>query len=131
MKSIRNKDIYEHVENILSKYNLDSKKSYLFEIDKEIDLFFNKNSLDEIFEDLRKSNSKLANELYFELTKMSLLSLEITFQKYEIGKNLSRRETFKLDEKILNFCHKSGNLEKGIESLLIKKINHLIFILIR
>lgn len=116
--STRDKNI-ENIKKIVSKYNIEKNTTKFMENRDNIDKYFNEDTLEEIFNELERSDDEFSKVTLEKLNYNSPVSLMIVFEKYFLGKNWNRVETVKKDLKILDYCHKSGNLKEGIRALMI------------
>lgn len=119
--NLENSEIIKKLQKIISNYSKSVEKTELDKKEELIKRYFDVNTLEEIFNRLSKDNTEISNKILKEMEYRSPLSLEITFQKYFVGKNWDRKTTIEYDLKLLDYCYKSGNLKEGIRALMIDK----------
>lgn len=118
-------EIIKKSNEILNKYRGKLEKSKIEEKEEDLLKYFNKNSLEEIFDELDKDKNKneFAKLTLLELNKRCPVSLQIIFLKYFAGKNWSREETVHYDVEIIANAYRSGNLQEGVRAFFIDKDN--------
>lgn len=88
---------------------------------EEIEEHFSKDSVIEIKKSLEESDSDFAKESLAVLSNRDPFALVVQFNKYFVGKKLTKQETIDLDLEIIKYGRRSGALEEGIRSVLIDK----------
>lgn len=118
-------EIIKKSNEILNKYRSKLEKSKIEEKEEDLLKYFNKNSLEEIFDELDKDKNKneFAKLTLLELNKRCPVSLQIIFLKYFAGKNWDREETINYDLKLIEYCYKTGNMIEGLRAFFIDKDN--------
>ena len=96
--------------------------SYLSRDMKKIERYFGKNSVEEIITELKNNaDDDFAKDKLEILEGRDPFMTKVQFEKYFLGKKLSRKDTLDLDLKIINHGLKCGSIEEGIRSVMIDK----------
>ena len=89
---------------------------------EKIERYFGKNSVEEIITELKNnSDDDFAKDKLEILEGRDPFMTKVQFEKYFLGKKLSRKDTLDLDLKIINHGLKCGSIEEGIRSVMIDK----------
>lgn len=89
---------------------------------EKIERYFGKNSVEEIITELKNNaDDDFAKDKLEILEGRDPFMTKVQFEKYFLGKKLSRKDTLDLDLKIINHGLKCGSIEEGIRSVMIDK----------
>lgn len=108
------KDIQIFAKNLGSSENTDNME--------KIEKYFGKASLEEIVKVLEENQEDdFAREKLSILRQRDPFMTQVQFEKYFLGKKLTRKETIDLDLKIINYGLNSGEIAEGIRTVMIDK----------
>ncbi|WP_019139419.1 enoyl-CoA hydratase/isomerase family protein [Peptoniphilus timonensis] len=117
-------ELIEKLREEAEKYKKESHETFVWKNRDKIEKYFCEDSLGEIYKILEENREdEFARDILKDLKSKSQFSLDLQFEKYFVGKNLSYPETVDLDLKILKYCLKMGEMEEGIRSKMIDKDN--------
>lgn len=89
---------------------------------EKIEKYFSKESVKDIVDELEKNqDDDFAKELLENIKKRSPFMLEVQFEKYFKGKEISQEETYDLDLRIINHAIELGSIQEGIRCKVIDK----------
>lgn len=114
--------IIEKFKEASKNYNLPIRNTYISQNMDKIEKYFSKNSVKEIYKDLKDNfDDSFAYKNYHNLKIRSPLMLNVQFEKYFMCKNLSAEQTIDLDLHILNYATDNGDVAEGIRATMIDK----------
>ncbi|WBW50661.1 enoyl-CoA hydratase/isomerase family protein [Peptoniphilus equinus] len=108
------------IRTVLDAYRVPTVTTALDKAKSDIDRYFDSTTLEALLDNLSKG-SDWGKDVYQWFQDKSPLSLKLVFGKYDVGKALTRQETFEMDEKILDYCYVTGNMGEGIRAAMIDK----------
>ncbi|XP_063788297.1 3-hydroxyisobutyryl-CoA hydrolase, mitochondrial [Pseudophryne corroboree] len=116
----------EDVADVLHTYHTESvagedKPFVLAEHLDKINRLFSANSVEEIFENLKRDGSPFALQQLQTLSKMSPTSLKMTFRQLESGSSLSLQEVLTMEYRLSQACMKGHDFYEGVRAVLIEK----------
>ncbi|XP_020713619.1 3-hydroxyisobutyryl-CoA hydrolase, mitochondrial isoform X1 [Ceratitis capitata] len=110
------------VQEILEKYNTPTKKEFVLnEVMDKINTCFTADSVEEIFENLKKDGSDWANKTLETLNKVSPLSLKVTFRQLNLGSQLLLPQCLKMEYRMVVRHLEDSDFKEGVRALLIDK----------
>lgn len=89
----------------------------------KIKAHFAKDSVEEIVASLKEADDDFARASLEALESRDPFMVKVQFEKYFLGKKLSRKETIDLDLDIIRYGLKTGAIKEGIRAKLIDKDN--------
>lgn len=123
-RNLMNCKSHEDVEKVLKSFE-DAPPSNTAELDQilpRINKCFSGATVEEIYENLRQDESLWATETIKTLNKMSPTSLKVTHRSINMGRNLSLRECFKLELRlVINYGIHGEEMKEGVRALLVDK----------
>jgi enoyl-CoA hydratase len=99
-------------------------KGFLYHHQPDIHNHFNKNSLQDILENLKGDSSSFAQNTYNTLRAKSPTSLTVVFRQLKLGKALSFHDQMKLEFRLCQHLILGHDFSEGIRAVLIDK-DHL------
>lgn len=114
-------DIVNKIKEIIEPFKQPLPETDLDRDMENINNFYNKNTLDEIFQGLEESDSDFAKKELETLKEKCPMALAIQFDKYFRGKEWGKAETFKKDFLLIKEMLDMGNLEEGITTTMVEK----------
>ncbi|XP_040213099.1 3-hydroxyisobutyryl-CoA hydrolase, mitochondrial isoform X3 [Rana temporaria] len=104
------------------KSTADEEKPFILaeHLDK-INSLFTANSVEEIFENLKKDGSSFAQQQLQTLSKMSPTSLKMTFRQLKNGSSLTLQEVLTMEYRLSQACMRGHDFYEGVRAVLIDK----------
>lgn len=124
LTQIDSEKVEKNIENIIEKYKIEVKESYLEKNKEKIKHYFTGDSMGEIIEKLKRgieSGDDWASEISNTMKKKSLLSQHIIIEQLKRSKKMTIKECF--DQEIimsLNFMN-NPDFYEGVRSVLVDK----------
>ncbi|XP_077304804.1 3-hydroxyisobutyryl-CoA hydrolase, mitochondrial isoform X2 [Lithobates pipiens] len=122
LKEPTKKDVAEVLDTYQTKSTSDEEKPFILaeHLDK-INSLFTANSVEEIFENLKKDGSSFAQRQLQTLSKMSPTSLKMTFRQLKNGSSLTLQEVLTMEYKLSQACMRGHDFYEGVRAVLIDK----------
>lgn len=114
-------DLIDAFKEEIKDLTRDPEDSDLSRDMEKIERYFSKGSIEEIITELKANDDDFAREKLEILEGRDPFMTKVQFEKYFLGKKLSRKDTLDLDLKIINHGLKCGSIEEGIRSVMIDK----------
>ncbi|XP_018411577.1 PREDICTED: 3-hydroxyisobutyryl-CoA hydrolase, mitochondrial [Nanorana parkeri] len=116
----------QNVAEVLDTYQAKStageeKPFILAEHLEKINSLFAANSVEEIFENLKKDGSPFAQQQLQTLSKMSPTSLKMTFKQLKNGSSLTLQEVLTMEYRLSQACMRGHDFYEGVRAVLIDK----------
>ncbi|KAM5151584.1 3-hydroxyisobutyryl-CoA hydrolase, mitochondrial [Mantella aurantiaca] len=122
LKRPSKKDVAEVLDTYQTKSTAGEEKPFILaeHMDK-INSLFTANSVEEIFENLKKDGSPFAQQQLQILSKMSPTSLKITFRQLKNGSSLTLQEVLTMEYRLSQACMRGHDFYEGVRAVLIDK----------
>ncbi|XP_040213097.1 3-hydroxyisobutyryl-CoA hydrolase, mitochondrial isoform X1 [Rana temporaria] len=122
LKEPTKKDVAEVLDTYQTKSTADEEKPFILaeHLDK-INSLFTANSVEEIFENLKKDGSSFAQQQLQTLSKMSPTSLKMTFRQLKNGSSLTLQEVLTMEYRLSQACMRGHDFYEGVRAVLIDK----------
>ncbi|XP_075686037.1 3-hydroxyisobutyryl-CoA hydrolase, mitochondrial [Rhinoderma darwinii] len=116
----------EDITDVLDAYHKESTASedqpfILAEHLDKINSLFSANSVEEIFENLKKDGSTFAQQQLKTLSKMSPTSLKLTFRQLKNGSSLTLQEVLTMEYRLSQASMRGHDFYEGVRAVLIDK----------
>ncbi|XP_072274905.1 3-hydroxyisobutyryl-CoA hydrolase, mitochondrial isoform X2 [Pyxicephalus adspersus] len=116
----------KYVAEVLDTYHTksaagDEKPFILAENLDKINSLFTANSVEELFENLKKDGSPFAQQQLQTLSKMSPTSLKMTFRQLKNGASLTLQEVLTMEYRLSQACMRGHDFYEGVRAVLIDK----------
>lgn len=120
--AIDSEDIIGDLKKEIKVYGKNTGPTSNTENMAKIEKYFGKDSLEEIVKALSENQEDdFAREKLEILKTRDPFMTQVQFEKYFLGKNLTREETIDLDLKIINHGLRTGEIEEGIRTVMIDR----------
>ena len=120
--AIDSEDIIGDLKKEIKVYGKNTGPTANTENMAKIEKYFGKDSLEEIVKALSENQrDDFAREKLEILKARDPFMTQVQFEKYFLGKNLTREETIDLDLKIINHGLRTGEIEEGIRTVMIDR----------
>ena len=116
-------DLIGDIKNEISSFAIKEGTSPNIENAAKINHHFAKDSVEEIVKSLKEAYDDFARASLEALESKDPFMVKVQFEKYFLGKNLTRKETIDLDLDIIRYGLKTGAIKEGIRAKLIDKDN--------
>lgn len=116
-------DLIGDIKNEISSFAIKEGTSPNIENAAKINHHFAKDSVEEIVKSLKEADDDFARASLEALESRDPFMVKVQFEKYFLGKKLSRKETIDLDLDIIRYGLKTGAIKEGIRAKLIDKDN--------
>lgn len=116
-------DLIGDIKNEISSFAIKEGTSPNIENAAKINHHFAKDSVEEIVKSLKEAYDDFARASLEALESRDPFMVKVQFEKYFLGKKLSRKETIDLDLDIIRYGLKTGAIKEGIRAKLIDKDN--------
>lgn len=120
-------NIKKEIQNIFKKYELKKEEGFLEKNKDEIQKYFSKNTLEEIYEELEKNSasSELAKNILKDFSRNSPISMKVTKELLKRAKNMTLKECVDLDPILARNFMSAKDVYAGIETILIEKTGEI------
>ena len=116
-------DLIGDIKNEISGFAIKEGASPNIENAAKIKAHFAKDSVEEIVKSLKEADDDFARESLEALESRDPFMVKVQFEKYFLGKKLTRKQTIDLDLDIIRYGLKTGAIKEGIRAKLIDKDN--------
>ena len=116
-------DLIGDIKNEISGFAIKEGLSSNIENAAKINHHFAKDSVEEIVASLKEADDDFARASLEALESRDPFMVKVQFEKYFLGKKLTRKETIDLDLDIIRYGLKTGAIKEGIRAKLIDKDN--------
>ncbi|XP_075464486.1 3-hydroxyisobutyryl-CoA hydrolase, mitochondrial [Ascaphus truei] len=122
LKCPSNDDVADVLATYQKKSDTDQDKPFVLaeHLDK-INSLFAANSVEEIFENLKRDGSPFATQQLHALTKMSPTSLKITFRQLNEGSSMTLQEVLTMEYRLSQACMRGHDFYEGVRAVLIDR----------
>lgn len=120
-------DLIRDIKNEISGFAIKEGTSPNIENEAKIKTHFAKDSVEEIVASLKEADDDFARESLEVLESRDPFMVKVQFEKYFLGKKLTRKETIDLDLDIIRYGLKTGAIKEGIRAKLIDKDNEAVW----
>lgn len=120
-------DLIRDIKNEISGFAIKEGTSPNIENAAKIKTHFAKDSVEEIVASLKEADDDFARESLEVLESRDPFMVKVQFEKYFLGKKLTRKETIDLDLDIIRYGLKTGAIKEGIRAKLIDKDNEAVW----
>lgn len=119
---------YDVIHTLLDRFHaessgVDPREFSLSTYFDEINRCFSGNSVEEIFEKLRKTDSEWSKQLLDKLHKMSPTSMKVTHRQLKEGHHLSFAECFTMEYRLALRSMEGKDFYEGVRAVLVDKDN--------
>ncbi|XP_034741272.1 3-hydroxyisobutyryl-CoA hydrolase, mitochondrial [Etheostoma cragini] len=122
LKSPSAEDVSRVLESYQSQSSLDSEKPFV--LDKhmsDIDRLFSSSSVEGIVQNLKADGSEFANKQAETLSRMSPMSLKITYKQLKAGATLSLQDVLVMEYRLSQACMRGCDFYEGVRAVLVDR----------
>ncbi|KAA8588375.1 hypothetical protein FQN60_001569 [Etheostoma spectabile] len=122
LKSPSAEDVSRVLDSYQSQSSLDSEKPFV--LDKhmsDIDRLFSSSSVEGIVQNLKADGSEFANKQAETLSRMSPMSLKITYKQLKAGATLSLQDVLVMEYRLSQACMRGCDFYEGVRAVLVDK----------
>ena len=124
-KDYKADELVDKFKEKIIEYGVNNKQTKLTKNKNQIEKYFSKDSIKEIFKKLKDSkDDEFAKNTLEELEKRDPFMLTLQFEKYFACKDLSPEEVLDLDLKIINYAIQTVSMKEGIRAKIIDRDNN-------
>lgn len=122
LKSPSAEDVSRLLDSYQSQSNLDAEKPFVLkEHMTDIDRLFSSSSVEGIMQNLKADGSPFAKKQAETLSKMSPMSLKLTYKQLQAGASLSLQDVLVMEYRLTQACMRGCDFYEGVRALLIDK----------
>ncbi|KAM4609274.1 3-hydroxyisobutyryl-CoA hydrolase, mitochondrial [Polymixia lowei] len=122
MKSPSAEDVSRVLDSYQNQSSLDAGKPFVLEQHMEdIDRLFSSSSVEDILQNLKADGSSFAKKQSETLSKMSPMSLKITYKQLQDGASLSLQDVLVMEYRLSQACMRGCDFYEGVRAVLIDK----------
>lgn len=122
MKSPSAEDVSRVLDSYQKQSSLDSEKPFV--LDKhmsDIDRLFSSSSVEGIMQNLKADGSEFAKKQAETLSKMSPMSMKITYKQLQAGAALSLADVLVMEYRLSQACMRGCDFYEGVRAVLVDK----------
>ncbi|KAF7658144.1 hypothetical protein LDENG_00016740 [Lucifuga dentata] len=122
LKSPSAKDVSSVLDSYQNQSSLDSEKPFVLEQHMaDIDRLFSSSSVEGIMQNLKADGSAFATKQAETLSRMSPMSLKITYRQLQAGASLSLQDVLVMEYRLSQACMRGCDFYEGVRAVLIDR----------
>ncbi|KAG7501635.1 3-hydroxyisobutyryl-CoA hydrolase, mitochondrial [Solea senegalensis] len=122
LKSPSTEDISRVLDTYQNQSDLDAEKPFVLEKHvSDIDRLFSSNSVEGIMQNLKADGSEFANKQAEVLSKMSPMSLKMTYKQLQAGASLSLQDVLVMEYRLSQACMRGHDFYEGVRAVLVDR----------
>ncbi|XP_058469389.1 3-hydroxyisobutyryl-CoA hydrolase, mitochondrial [Solea solea] len=122
LKSPSTEDISRVLDTYQNQSDLDAEKPFVLEKHvSDIDRLFSSSSVEGIMQNLKADGSEFANKQAEMLSKMSPMSLKMTYKQLQAGASLSLQDVLVMEYRLSQACMRGHDFYEGVRAVLVDR----------